>query len=548
MRISQTAFLLLFLVLFLYVLWPYGSPQVAELRQGREFVDAETMLRLDPLLSLAVSLASRTLVAALAWAGVVLLFGVIFPRVFCGYVCPLGTLIDLWDWAVARRVRRFRACRHGHWVHVKYYLLAAVLVAALCGGMVAGYVAPIALLTRGLLVTLAPLEVGLTRGWNLVPLMHLGHALAAVPLLGVLILSFLGPRFWCRYVCPTGALFSLAARLRLTDRKVSEACVRCGRCRASCPFDAIRDDFTTRGADCTFCQICGGACPVGAIQFTHRWDRGESWKARQPDADDGVSLSRRGFLVGAAGGLAGFAVTRYVRPAARSGDDTWTPVRPPGSVPEEQFLQQCIRCGECMKACPNHCLQPLGFRQGLEGLWTPHVVADWTGCHENCNNCGQVCPTGAIRALDLAEKRVVRIGRAVVNEKTCLPHSGKAACRLCHDQCATAGYGAIEFIRLHVELDEDGLPVEDTGFDAPVVDAEKCVGCGQCQSRCHAVNVVDRDALAEAAIVTRAGQGRDDRLTSGSYLELREAERRRRQQQQKNRPPEQGTYLPDYLK
>ena len=137
---------------------------------------------------------------------------------------------------------------------------------------------------------------------------------------------------------------------------------------------------------------------------------------------------------------------------------------PPGSVPEPQFLTLCIRCGECFRACPNDALQPLGFAQGLEGLWTPHLVADWSGCETSCNNCGQVCPTGAIRALTLDEKRTTRMGLAVVNQETCLPYSQREACQLCVDECVVAGYNAIELLRVGTEVDEAGQPIEGSGF------------------------------------------------------------------------------------
>jgi ferredoxin len=87
------------------------------------------------------------------------------------------------------------------------------------------------------------------------------------------------------------------------------------------------------------------------------------------------------------------------------------PIRPPGSVPEDKFLQLCIRCGQCIKVCPNNVLQPAGFEYGFNGLWTPRVMADWSGCEPSCSNCGQVCPTGAVRALTLEEKRAAdRLG------------------------------------------------------------------------------------------------------------------------------------------
>jgi polyferredoxin len=547
-RITQTLCLALFLAMFAYALRSHDASQVVPLRQGPDLVGIDVVLRLDPLVGIAASLASRTATVAIVWAVAVLLIGVVVPRLFCGYVCPLGTIIDLWDWAATRRLRRFHLRRRGPWVHLRYGLLAVVLAAAAGGAMVAGYVSPIPLLTRGLLTALAPLNVGLQGHADVVPPMQWEHLPAAVSLAGIMVLGFLGPRFWCRCVCPAGALFSLAARLRWTERKVAPACVRCGRCRVACPMDAVADDFTTRGADCTFCQVCGGVCPVGAIQFAQRWDRSTEWLHGDPTVPGTVNLSRRALLTGAVGGMASLLLTRYLGPADGAGGRDYVPVRPPGSVPEEQFLRQCVRCGECMRVCPSQCLQPLGLQVGPAGLWTPHIAADWAGCRQDCNQCGHVCPTGAIRPLDLMEKRAVRMGLAVVNEAACLSHTGREPCRLCYFQCQAAGHNAIEFIRLHVQLDEDGMPDDQTGIDAPVVVADRCVGCGQCQARCHAVNVVARGALAEAAIVTRAGPGREDRLSKGSYLELREAEARRRRQERSQRSPVRDDYFPDFLK
>ncbi len=117
--------------------------------------------------------------------------------------------------------------------------------------------------------------------------------------------------------------------------------------------------------------------------------------------------------------------------------------------------------------------------------------ADWAGCESSCNACTQVCPTGAIRALPLEEKKVARMGLAIVNERTCLPYAGREACQLCVDDCAAAGYHAIEFIRVGTQADEMGNPIEDSGFLAPVVLADKCVGCGLCQTRCYGINVAE---------------------------------------------------------
>jgi ferredoxin len=184
----------------------------------------------------------------------------------------------------------------------------------------------------------------------------------------------------------------------------------------------------------------------------------------------------------------------------------------------------CIRCGECFKACPSDVLQPLGFQQGLEGLWTPYVNADWAGCASSCNDCGQVCPTGAIRALPLEEKRHARMGLAFINVQTCLPHAGMEACQLCVDECTSAGYNAIEFTQVGTEVDDAGQPIEGTGFLAPLMIDDKCVGCGLCQTRCYGINVSQKKLLDASAIIIKAGTDHEDRMLSGSYVQLRATE------------------------
>lgn len=495
--------------------------------ESKEFVPAELFLLIDPLVSLSTAIASRSWVWSLGCAAAILLVCVVIPRGFCGYLCPLGTTIDLFDWAIAGRVKRFQVPGDGWWVHIKYYLLTAILLAA-CGGiLISGFFSAIPVVTRGYLFLLDPLQSGIARGWHLIPTLNVGHFLSIGLFLCVLSLGFLRPRFWCKYVCPSGAVFSLGNLFRVTERKVESSCINCNKCVEICPFDAIKPDFTTRTTDCTLCQSCAGVCPTHAIKFVERNNLVELKVENEPPTNE-TSLGRRGFLsltIGTAASAAGAAGTVFLGKtygAQLDLTDSYLPVRPPGSVPEREFLEMCIRCGECFKACPNNVLQPEAFQQGFEGLWTPMVEANWAGCESSCNACGQVCPTGAIRALPLEEKKVARMGLAVVNEATCLPFAEKEACDLCVQECNAAGYMAIEYTQVGVELDELGQPVEGTGFAAPIVLGDKCVGCGLCQTRCYAINVKERHVLSDSAIIVEAGEGKEDRLLTGSYRQLRE--------------------------
>jgi ferredoxin len=545
-RVIQAGFFAAFLFFFCYVCWPYGGTNYAAHRESKEKVAAETFLIIDPLVALSTAVASKSWVWSLSAAGIILLVCVCIPRGFCGYVCPLGTVIDLFDWAVGKRINRWKLKdeTRGWWVNLKYYVLLGSLVAGMFGILVTGFVAAIPIITRAMLFIVSPLQLGTTRGWYQIPAWNWGQGVSLGLFATVLGLGLFRRRFWCQYVCPSGALFSLGNLFRVTERKVESSCISCNKCVEICPFDAIKADYSTRTADCTLCQSCGGVCPSHSIKFVSRWDFSNLKKEEAP-AD--LKPSRRGFLAATFTGAAtAFSVERLFGAALSDTATKDLPVRPPGSVAEKEFLEKCIRCGECFQACPNSVLQPMGFKQGLEGLWTPEVVANWAGCESGCNNCGQVCPTGAIRALPMEEKRVARMGLAILNPETCLPMAGREACQMCVDECKAAGYNAIEFARVRVKMDEQGQPIPDSGYLAPVVLADKCVGCGLCQTRCNMINVKAKGLLKETAIWVEAGPGKEDRISKGSYVDLRFQEKKKREAEAPKAASD--SYLPDFLK
>lgn len=498
--------------------------------QDREIIPAESFLVIDPLVSISTAIASNSWVWSIVCAAAILIVCIAIPRGFCGYICPLGTLIDFFDWSVGKRVKKVEVPSNGWWVHVKYYLLGAILISSTLGILISGYFAAIPVITRGLMFIGEPLQSGVAREWRLVPPIGVGHIISISLFAGVLLLGFLKPRFWCKYVCPSGAVFSIGNLFRISERKVESSCIHCDKCIEICPFDAIKPDYTTRVTDCTLCQSCAGVCPTKSIKFVERWNLVELKVEDDPPTHE-TKLGRRGFMSMAAGSTAAVvggvsaAVVTGLSSGSSGAHSDFIPVRPPGSVPEREFLEMCIRCAECFKVCPNNVLQSEGFQQGLAGLWTPMVDANWAGCDSSCNACGQVCPTGAIRPLPLEEKRVARMGLAIVNKDTCLPFADTGDCDLCVQECVAAGYDAIEYINVGTEVDALGNPIEGSGRLAPVVIPDKCVGCGLCQTRCYAINVKEEQHISESAIIIEAGEGYEDRMMDGSYIELRASDK-----------------------
>ncbi len=500
-----------YLFAFFYMCWPYAEHFSRTTLPERSAFPPDLFLLIDPLVGISTLVAARVFHGpTVVWAAAILLTCALVPRMFCGYICPLGTLIDAFDWLVGRHFARWHVTTNGPkggWVHTKYVLLVLVLATSLGGVLSAGFLAAIPVLTRGLLFSGGHLQLGLIKGRGQIPPFHSAVYVSLALFAVVFLVSLFGRRFWCRYLCPSGALLSAWNVLRVGQRQVAESCISCNRCVEICPFDAIKEDFTTRTADCTFCQSCGGVCPTEAIQFVTRWGRSELKTDGEPKVEP-RPVSRRAFVFAAATGVAAATSIRFARDAS---GDVRVPVRPPGSVEEQSFLDLCIRCGECFKVCPGPVLHSAGWEYGFESLWTPVVHPEHAGCHQECNFCTLVCPTGAIRPLELETKRKTHIGLAVVDRRACLPYraDGPEECDLCLVECQQAGYHAIEMRPIQLPVDRDEL--EANGFSdmeieqmstilAPVVDRKKCVGCGICTYRCHTRYVKQSKKLLQSAI------------------------------------------------
>ena len=190
----------------------------------------------------------------------------------------------------------------------------------------------------------------------------------------------------------------------------------------------------------------------------------------------GVSIHRRHFLLS---GLAGLVTV----PTIGLGESSVRPnpalIRPPGARNEKEFLQLCVRCGECMKVCLTNGLQPAGFETGLEALWSPRLVPRIGYCEFNCTLCGQVCPTQAIEPLPVEEKRKVKIGLAAFDTSRCLPYAFQTPCIVCEEHCPLPKK-AIWFVETEVTR-HDGSSLT---IKLPRVDPDLCIGCGICETKC----------------------------------------------------------------
>ncbi|HOE11877.1 MAG TPA: 4Fe-4S dicluster domain-containing protein [bacterium] len=241
---------------------------------------------------------------------------------------------------------------------------------------------------------------------------------------------------------------------------------------------------------------------------------------KNPKNKSKTALGRRAVLTAMGTGVAATALLK-VSPVAQG--KTYNPalIRPPGSLPENEFLTKCIRCGECMKVCPTNAIHPATLQGSLAGLWTPVVIPEIGYCEYNCTLCGQVCPTGAIRNLTVEERHPIKIGIAHVDRSRCLPWASNNECIVCEEHCPTPTKA--------IWLQEVTIPDrygEPKVLKQPIVDPELCVGCGICENKCP---VNDPSAI----VVTSGGETRNP---GNQYiLSLSETRGRRERRQQRRR-------------
>jgi len=490
----QALSLLLFTLLFLFA--NYRLP---------DWLPADIYLRLDPLLGLSAILAGKEIVNRALWSLILIGATIVVGRFFCGYVCPLGAAIDFLDVLLFRKKARRELKADARLRPVKFALLIVFLSAALVGISLAYLLDPLALLTRfytfvlyPLVITLLNLALDLVRpifdvlGW--VGLSHLNYTqpvyymsfITALIFGGIIALNYYAPRFWCRYLCPLGALLGFISPLGRFKRRVGPECNACEECRIACPMGAPGEVAEKiQLSECIQCRTCVEACHQKTISF-----------AAFPSPDQGgeyspINVSRRGFLYSASGGLSvAFLADRTPFTQLRGKRQL---IRPPGALPEAEFMRTCVRCAECMKSCPTNTLQPCLWESGLTGLWTPKMDLRFAACELHCNVCGKVCPTQAIRSLSLDEKTHAKVGTAIINRDLCLVWAQDKLCLICDEICP---YNAIVFRTIE-------------GYRRPVVIASRCNGCGFCEQRCP--------VQGESAIIVMTNG--EIRLKEGSYIE-----------------------------
>lgn len=498
---SQIFFFALFFILLIRTRFP-GEDYIA---------NVEGFFHWNPLLALTTTIASRVFFIAFLPAIITLVVTFFLGRVACGWVCPLGSIHQFFSFLFKKtKLHRPKKQTDNHTVW-KYYLFIFILISALFTLDLVGLFDPFSLLYRSVVVGILPslshgfsAFIGLLYQLNLTGIgdtliqffenldinavFFQGFFLGTI-FIGIVLLNMVRERFWCRYICPLGAMLGLVSRWNIFDVRINEEkCIKCGLCTIHCQTQANPyPNENWKSAECVYCLTCAAICPTNAVEFPAKFSA---------EKIENIDLSRRKLLFTSLLGIFAIPFFRLTPVRKRASEKL---IRPPGALAEEEFLKKCVKCGECMKVCPTNALQPVLSEAGPEGIWTPKLVPEIGYCDYYCSLCTQVCPTGAIKELTIEEKNEIKIGTAWVNRNRCIPWKFGDPCIVCEEHCPVSPK-AIKFQKIEVKRLDGTIKTPL----APIIDLDQCTGCGICQNKCP---VVDDPAI----YVTSVGESRSEK-------------------------------------
>lgn len=434
--------------------------------------------------------------------GLVLLT-LLFGRVYCSVICPLGVFQDLTSWVAGKhRKNRFRYSKA---LSKLRYIVLLLFIASLLSGtgfLLVKLLAPYSAYGRMVSSLLQPIYIGVNNGLAWVAERVGSYAFYSVdvwmkslPLLLIAIVTFVvlvvlawrGGRTYCNTICPVGTLLGLVSRFSWMKPVIdTEKCNGCGLCERNCKASCIN----SKGHDidysrCVACMNCIDKCKRGAIKYVPTW----SFKGKNTSDETNAcpaDTSRRAFVLTATAIAAGAALKaeeKTVDGGLAEILDKKVPKRqnailPPGALTAKHFADHCTACQLCVSACPNGVLRPSA---SLERFMQPELSYERGYCRPECTRCSQVCPAGAIKPITREAKASTQVGHAVWLRDNCVVLTDGVSCGNCERHCPT---GAIQM----VPLDQNKGHGKGRGHShsIPVIDTERCIGCGACENLCPA--------------------------------------------------------------
>ena len=421
---------------------------------------------------------------------ILLLLTLVFGRIYCSVICPLGVMQDLMA-SVRRKKNRYSYSPAVSWL--RYLMLAVMVVAVAAGiGSLVALLAPYSSFGRIATHLLQPLYMGVNNVLASLAERADSYAfysvdvwlrtlptliIAAVTFVALFILAWRNGRTYCNTICPVGTVLGFVARFSwLKVRFDADKCRNCSLCSKNCKASCI--DYKTHTVDYSRCVACGNCvekCKFGALHYAPATKKATS-EAQPSDLPD---KSKRTFLLTTA--LAGTALMAQEKKKVDGGlavieakaiPTRQTPITPPGSMSAQNMARHCTGCQLCVAQCPNQVLRPA---TDLTHMMQPVMSYERGYCRPECTRCSEVCPTGAIKPITPEVKSSTQMGHAVWIKKNCIPLTDGVECGNCARHCPV---GAIEMV--------PSDPDDDASAYVPAVNESRCIGCGACENLCPA--------------------------------------------------------------
>ncbi|MDE6651860.1 MAG: 4Fe-4S binding protein [Paramuribaculum sp.] len=408
-------------------------------------------------------------------------------RVYCSIICPLGVMQDCFA-GIGKKVKRNRYSYSKPLNILRYTMLGLMILAIIFGiGSFVALLAPYSAygrIAQGLLAPVWQWCNNLIAKWAeahenytfyTVDIWLKGGITLGVAVVTLVVLGFLAyrnGRTYCNTICPVGTVLGFLSRFSLLKPVIDTSkCNSCGLCARNCKAACINSkEHTIDYSRCVACMDCINKCNKGAISYTYR----KSVNNNAVEADG----SRRQFL--AVSALVASTAALHAKEKTVDGGlatildkkipNRKTRIVPPGAVSIANLESHCTACQLCVSACPNGVLRPSAE---IDSLMQPESSYERGYCRPECTRCSEVCPAGAIRPITRADKSSVQIGHAVWVKENCIPLTDGVACGNCERHCPV---GAIAMVAYDAENEESPK--------IPVVNTEKCIGCGACENLC----------------------------------------------------------------
>lgn len=424
-----------------------------------------------------------------------ILLTLIFGRMYCSVICPLGVMQDIIAWFGKKaRKNRYSYSKAKHGLRILFFtlmLMSIVLGVSVIVQLLAPYSAfgriatnllqPLYIGGNNMLATIAEASDSYLFYHHEVWMRSLVSLIIAAATFGILfLLAWRNGRTWCNTICPVGTALAVFAKFSWMKIRFDEQkCRNCSMCSKNCKAACI--DYKNHTVDYTRCVVCGDcieSCKFGALKYARATQQQEKQQTKQREETD---TGRRSFLIGAT--LASTAVMAQEKKKVDGGlaaiaerviPERQTPLTPPGSLSAQNMAKRCTGCQLCISECPNDVLRP---STDLMTLMQPTMSYERGYCRPECTRCSEVCPAGAIKPITPIEKSAIQIGHAVWIKQNCVAINDGVPCGNCARHCPT---GAIEMIPL--DPDDGDSPL------VPAINEAHCIGCGACENLCPGKN------------------------------------------------------------